>query len=167
MARFDVANYVDVQERINRFWSEHPAGAIRTRLMSPPDDFDKCRYEARVYRDVNDPEPAATGYAVEFAGGAGANQTSWEENCETSAIGRAFANFGYAKNRTERPSRQEMEKVQRIEDSGQMVSWSAFWAWARPLGYQDKPAVEAFLVAPMPPTPQAAKDAVESKRKAG
>ena len=115
MARFDVNDYIDVQERIVLFWHDHPDGAIITNLMSPPDDFSQCRYRAEVYRHWVDPRPSATGWAFELAGTGGANQTSHEENCETSAIGRAIANLGYATSRKDRPSRQEMEKVERME----------------------------------------------------
>lgn len=113
MANFIPADYIDVQERITRFWEEHQLGRIETDLMSPPDDFTQCRYVARVYRNPEDERPAATGWAFELAGGQGANRTSHEENCETSAIGRALANLGYATRGADRPSRQEMEKVQR------------------------------------------------------
>lgn len=115
MPSFDLQNYVDVQERINRFWSEYQNGRIDTNLMSPPDDFSQCRYVARIYKDAVDAFPSATGWAFEVAGSSRANTTSHEENCETSAIGRALANMGYAKNRDERPSRQEMEKVVRSQ----------------------------------------------------
>lgn len=115
MAYFDASKYVDVQERIVRFWTTHPTGAIVTKLMSPPDDFEACRYEASVYKDINDIRPAATGYAYELRlhEGKGVNVTSHEENCETSAIGRALANMGYATTRENRPSAQEIDKVNR------------------------------------------------------
>jgi hypothetical protein len=109
---FNAKDYVDVQERITRFWREYPEGAIRTRLDSDPSDFTTCRYRAEVYKDRTSAAPDATGYAFEVAGGKGANSTSHEENCETSAIGRALANMGYATSGKDRPSRQEMEKAQ-------------------------------------------------------
>jgi hypothetical protein len=117
MPQFDPTKYVDVQERIVRFWSEHPDGALLTELMSPPDDFTTCRYKAIVFKHREDKTPSATGYAFEIAGGGGANRTSHEENCETSAIGRALANMGYATTRDNRPSRQEIEKVNRAESA--------------------------------------------------
>lgn len=115
MPRFDLTNYVPVQERIVQFWNDHPEGRILTALASDPGDFTTCRYRAEVYRDAGDDRPAATGYAVEKAGGGGANQTSHEENGETSAIGRALANLGYATSQQDRPSREEMSKVNRDE----------------------------------------------------
>jgi hypothetical protein len=111
MPRFDLSQYVDVQTRVSAFWRDHPNGRIQTNLMSDPSDFTICRYVAYVYRDMGDPHPAADGWAFEAAGGAGANQTSHEENCATSAIGRALANLGYSKNAADRPSKEEMTKV--------------------------------------------------------
>lgn len=113
MAGFDLNSYVDVQTRITRFWADHPDGAIRTMLASNPDDFKTCRYRADVYVNRDNPHPDATGYAFEIAGSGMANKTSHEENCETSAIGRALANLGYATSQKDRPSRQEMGKVER------------------------------------------------------
>lgn len=108
---FNLADYIDVQDRINRFWGENPEGAIITELMSDPMDWNTCRYKATVWKNLTDVKASATGFAFEHVGPAGANKTSHEENCETSAIGRALANMGYAKSRDERPSRQEMAKV--------------------------------------------------------
>lgn len=116
--RFDPNSYVDVQERINRFWSEHPNGAIFTEL-DPSSTFDAVVFRALVFKErpvsggAFQNTPDATGYASEMKGGVGANTTSWHENGETSAIGRALANMGYATTREDRPSRQEMAKVAR------------------------------------------------------
>jgi hypothetical protein len=57
----------------------------------------------------------ATGYAEEVRGAGNVNRTSHVENCETSAVGRALANAGYAgSDVNKRPSREEMSKVQRM-----------------------------------------------------
>lgn len=111
--RFNLSDYVTVQERINQFWKDHPDGAIRTDLVSDPADWQHCRYRAEVYRQHDRPRPDAVGYAFEIAGKGMANQTSHEENAETSAIGRALATMGYATSQKGRPSREEMQKVQR------------------------------------------------------
>lgn len=116
MPRFDASNYIPVQQRIVAFWERFPEGRILTALCSDPDQWEICRYRAEVYRDADDTRPAAVGYAFERAGGISANQFSHEENCESSAIGRALANLGFATTHENRPSREEMEKVNRMHD---------------------------------------------------
>ena len=54
----------------------------------------------------------ATGIAQETQGQGGfANTDAWVENCETSAIGRALANWKYQGSKAPRPSREEMSKT--------------------------------------------------------
>lgn len=112
--RFDPNDYVDVQERITQFWNEYPDGAIRTDLASPASSFTEVVFRAEIYKHRDHANPDSVGYAAEKPGN-GANQTSWHENCETSAIGRALANMGAAKSRKDRPSKQEMQKVERAQ----------------------------------------------------
>lgn len=120
MAGFNLDNYVDVQDRINKFWSENENGRIFTEIRSDPDNFTKVVFFAAVYKDNTQSEPDSTGWAGEEQGQGGmVNKTSWHENCETSAIGRALANMGYATSREDRPSRQEMQKVQRMSNDYQ------------------------------------------------
>lgn len=165
MPAFNKDDYIDVQERINRFWQEHPDGAIRTRFEGDIRDFKQARYFAAIFKDRNNTEPDATGWAFEIAGSGGANNTSHEENCETSAIGRAFANMGYAVSRKDRPSRQEMEKVERHEamqlpprdrstsvgtipakpETGAQDPWSLFWTDARGVGLNTWEAITREL----------------------
>lgn len=165
MAQFNAENYIDVQERITRFWTENPEGAIRTNLMSPPDDFTQCRFTAAVYKQAAQTEPDATGWAFELAapGTKGPNATSHEENCETSAIGRALANMGYATTREDRPSRQEMRKVERVSVSQATRDVAPGRATAPPPTQDGTPAVNA---APEP-TAQAtpAKERADDYRK--
>jgi hypothetical protein len=66
--------------------------------------------KAYLFKDASDGVAWATGYAEETVTSRGVNQTSALENCETSAIGRALANAGYAP-KGKRPSREEMSKV--------------------------------------------------------
>ena len=114
MAKFDLNDYVDVQTRINDFWKQYPDGAILTTLLSDPGDFDRVVVQATVYKHRDDKIPSGSDIAAEEKGKNGmANTTSWHENCATSAIGRALADIGMAKSQKDRPSRQEMEKVER------------------------------------------------------
>ena len=77
---------------------------------------------AEIYFNREDDRPVATGYAEEVRGASPVNKTSHAENAETSAIGRGLANCGYA-TKGSRPSREEMEKVQRGETTSPSQSY--------------------------------------------
>jgi hypothetical protein len=66
--------------------------------------------KAYLYRTYLDQVAYSTGFAEEKDSDRGVNATSALENCETSAIGRALANAGFA-TKGRRPSREEMVKV--------------------------------------------------------
>ena len=103
-------DYEPVEERLARFWAEHPNGRVFTELVNGSAAGESVIMVASVYKDKADLYPDATGYAQETPGSNPVNKTSWIENCETSAIGRALANMGYAP-KGARPSREEMQKV--------------------------------------------------------
>lgn len=107
---FNLANYETVEERLARFWADHPNGRIVT--MMAHYDKDHVVFRAEAYFDLKDTEYRASGYAEEVRGASPVNKTSHVENCETSAIGRCLANCGYAP-KGARPSREEMEKASR------------------------------------------------------
>jgi hypothetical protein len=122
MGRFDLKDYVEVKDRIPLFLESHPDGRIITEIVhldfaaTPP----TCVIRAELYRDHEATEPMATGLAYERESGM-INKTSFVENCETSAVGRALANANFA-GTGPRPSREEMEKVERAEaELDQMV----------------------------------------------
>jgi hypothetical protein len=106
---FNLEDYETVEERLIKFWKEHPDGRIDTKLV----DANATRFivQAYIYRTEVDQHPWSTGLAEETISGRGVNATSALENCETSAIGRALASAGYA-TKGKRPSREEMAKVQ-------------------------------------------------------
>lgn len=108
MANFNPAEYVEVADRIPKFWAAFPDGAITTEIahMEGPEVVVK----ATLWRA--DRVVLATGYAREVEGKSPVNKTSHVENAETSAIGRALANANFTGS-AKRASRQEMEKVQR------------------------------------------------------
>jgi hypothetical protein len=105
---FDLSDYQPVEDRLILFWKDHPDGQIHTKLL----DSTATRFivEASIYRTEADSRPWTTGLAEETVQGRGVNATSALENCETSAIGRALANAGYA-TKGKRASREEMSKV--------------------------------------------------------
>jgi hypothetical protein len=68
----------------------------------------------KLFKTEADAKPCATGLAFETITEKGVNSTSALENCETSAIGRALANAGFAA-KGKRASREEMAKVNNAE----------------------------------------------------
>jgi hypothetical protein len=118
MARFDLDNYVTVAERINQFWSQNPDGSIVTEMVHISENGKQVVIHAEVYKNIGDARPWATGLAEEHYAERGPNETSWVENGESSAIGRALANAGYATTAEGRPSREEMAKVNRGGEQG-------------------------------------------------
>ena len=116
--RYNLDDYETVDERIQRFYKDHPDGRIVSYELSSEDDRARGYFvvRAQVFMDHEDQHmgcPRASGLAFEIEGTSGANVTSSLENCETSAIGRALANAGYSSSKKGRASREEMEKVQR------------------------------------------------------
>ena len=105
---FNLADYEPVEVRLEKFIKDYPAFRISTEL----EVVEATRYivKAYLFKDAQDSVAWATGYAEETVTSRGVNQTSALENCETSAIGRALANAGYAP-KGKRPSREEMSKV--------------------------------------------------------
>lgn len=84
-------DYAEVNQRILAFWELFPDGRIETEKVS--DNGQRCDFTCKVYRKFNDDVPIATGHAFEDKKGM-INTTSYVENCETSAIGRALGILG-------------------------------------------------------------------------
>ena len=109
---FNLEDYETVEERLVKFWKDHPDGRIDTLLVEST--LQRFIVKASVYRTEVDAQAWTTGYAEETVSTRGVNSTSALENCETSAIGRALANAGYV-TKGKRPSREEMSKVKAAE----------------------------------------------------
>tara|TARA_R110002012_G_scaffold92406_1_gene224440 strand:- start:659 stop:1435 length:777 start_codon:yes stop_codon:yes gene_type:complete len=118
MPRFNLDNYDEVKDRIPLFYKAFPKGRIYTEVIS--EDSTGVTIRASLFADAEEQKmgtPLVTGIAREFPGG---HIDKYTENCETSAIGRAIANFNLLgekgkKNRTF-PSREEMESAQALID---------------------------------------------------
>ena len=110
---FNLEDYETVEERLAKFWKEHPEGRIETKLIvNTPTQYIVW---SAIYRDSADVQPWATGLAEETVQGRGVNATSALENCETSSLGRSLANAGYA-TKGKRASREEMSKVAKASE---------------------------------------------------
>lgn len=128
MANVDLSKYDTVKSRKLAFYEKFPEGRISPRILN--DDVDKkAFFICKVYKNPEEQEkglPLATGFAFEFrdlelkTSNSGkkyesVNYSSWIENCEESAIGRALDNAGFSPNKT--CSREEMQKSQRMNNT--------------------------------------------------
>jgi hypothetical protein len=84
--------YVPVNERVKEFRSNaiYKNYKIENDFVEINDKF--CIVKSKIYNDKN--EVVATGFAREVNGDSYINKTSYVENCETSAIGRALGLLG-------------------------------------------------------------------------
>jgi hypothetical protein len=114
---FDLSDYEPVENRIRSFWEAYPSGRIlpdKPTLVLREDGKYQWECWTHVYVDREDSMPTVRGFASEIEGSSPVNRTNASENCETSSIGRALANLGFA-TKGKRPSREEMQKVQRAQ----------------------------------------------------
>jgi hypothetical protein len=117
MPNFNLDNYETVEDRLKVFWKENPKARINTEIVHMTDDGTCVTVRAEIYKMEVDARPVTTGIAQETKGQGGfANKDAWVENCETSAIGRALANWLYQGSTKPRPSREEMSKVGNQDD---------------------------------------------------
>lgn len=83
-------DYAEVNQRIKAFRMLHPDGCIHTDIISLENGV--CVIKATIM-DAEGKE-LGTGYAYEKEGSTFINKTSFIENCETSAVGRALGMVG-------------------------------------------------------------------------
>jgi len=121
---FNLDDYEPVSARLERWrkqtYDRMAEPVVITEMVHHGENW--CVFKAElweVYYDRKD-DPRewrlllSTGWAEEHVTERGVNSTSHVENCETSAVGRALANAGFAgSDPSKRPSREEMTKVQR------------------------------------------------------
>lgn len=81
--------YAEVNQRIKAFRMLYPEGTIKTELLR--DEDSKCIVRAEIWAGET---LLGTGIAFEIQQSSYINKTSYIENCETSAVGRALAMCG-------------------------------------------------------------------------
>lgn len=82
-------DYVEVKERVKKFWKDFPAGSIQTEIVKLEEKTCVIKATIRINEKI-----VSTGYAYEKEGNGFINKDSYIENCETSAVGRALGLFG-------------------------------------------------------------------------
>ena len=87
-------NYAEVNQRIKAFRMVYPEGFIITEMMKNENGV--CIFKASVgYNDGTNNYIIGTGTAYEVEGNSNINKTSYIENAETSAVGRALGMAGF------------------------------------------------------------------------
>ena len=116
-------NYEDVNTRIKRFRGEFPSA----RMICTIEDMNLAEgwilFKAVIYREYEDHEPSATGYAYGHVGTYPANMKKWfVEDTETSAYGRAIAALIPVDNRATK------EDMARVEYAKPVPASDDLWA---------------------------------------
>ena len=83
-------NYVEVNERIKYFRENYKGWSLISELIDLTEN--RCVIKASITNEKD--KVIATGIAYEVMGSSYINKTSFIENCETSAWGRALGNLG-------------------------------------------------------------------------
>jgi len=116
---YDLSKYEEVKDRIPLFYERFPDGRIITEIVS--EDENHVTIKTSLYADQEQQEKGkvlVTGHAMEKPGGV---IKAFTENCETSSIGRALANYNLygniAKSKGTRPSKEEMSSNVMTEDT--------------------------------------------------
>lgn len=84
-------DYAEVNQKIKAFRMVYPTGPIETEMISNENGI--CIFKATVCNE--DGDLLATGTAYEKENSTFINKTSYIENCETSAVGRALGLAGF------------------------------------------------------------------------
>jgi hypothetical protein len=105
---FNLDDYETVESRLEKWHQAYPDGRIETDIV----EHNQSRFivVCKLFKTSDAEKPFSSGVASEVIADRGVNATSALENCETSAIGRALANAGFA-TKGKRASREEMVKV--------------------------------------------------------
>lgn len=122
--------YAEVNQRIKAFRMVYPQGTIETEIISQYEDILGNGYvifKASVYctNNTDEKQLLATGTAMEERDSSYINQTSFLENAETSAVGRALGMCGFGidtavSSAEEIKSEEQKELHNRLQIQGQI-----------------------------------------------
>lgn len=122
--------YAEVNQRIKAFRMVYPDGVIKTEMKSNENGV--CIFEAKIYKYYKTEavgslfqnsvvsELLATGTAYEKENSTYINKTSYIENCETSAVGRALGMCGFGID-TSVASAEEVENAQLQQEAEKII----------------------------------------------
>jgi hypothetical protein len=91
--KFDMSDYVPVNERIEAFIKAYPEGSIQSEVVELTES--RVTVKAYAYRTPDDPRPGTGHSSLEIPGSTPYTRGSEIENAETSAWGRAIAALGF------------------------------------------------------------------------
>ncbi|MEO7837630.1 MAG: hypothetical protein ABIS21_08335 [Acidimicrobiales bacterium] len=91
--KFDMSDYVPVNERIESFVKAYPEGSIQSEIVELTGS--RVTVKAYAYRTPGDPRPGVGHSSLEIPGSTPYTRGSEIENAETSAWGRAIAALGF------------------------------------------------------------------------
>ena len=134
--------YAQVNERIKAFRYLFPTGTIETELISNTNGVAVFKAVVRIGETV-----LGVGHAYEKEGSSFINKTSYIENCETSAVGRALGMAGFGID-TSVASAEEVQTAilnqeQKCEECGQeimdtVIKGGNIWPAAKIIGYSQR-----------------------------
>ena len=88
-------NYAEVPQRVKAFRMIYPTGLIETQMVSLENGVCIMKATVGFYEEDGSVVVLGTGTAYEREGASNINKTSFIENCETSAVGRALGMAGF------------------------------------------------------------------------
>jgi hypothetical protein len=93
MSGFNINDYVQVNERIEKFYAKYPDGSLQSEVL----ELNETRVVMRAYayRSPDDPRPGIGHSMLTIPGKTPYTKDSEVENAETSAVGRAIAMLGF------------------------------------------------------------------------
>jgi len=91
--KFDMSDYVPVNERIEAFTKAYPDGSLQSEIVELT--AERVTIKAYAYRTPDDPRPGTGHSSLEIPGATPYTKGSEIENAETSAWGRAIAALGF------------------------------------------------------------------------